>query len=586
MSRREKPRAAALRPARRSGPDIPPPTLPPAPGNALALAWGVFACVVLFSYWYVIRLDFSNDDFLILDEVALRPFHLGLAWSALIAGWWRPWSRELHYWAISGAFGFNPSAFHLASLLLWLAVLACLLVLVRQLTDARIAVLAVTGALAASAWGIYLTWASCSQDLWMLLFGELFLLAQLGNRRALAPIALAFALLSKETALLMLPIGMWMQFSLRGRSGLKIREWIAPLLVVIVWAAVHPSMGGRWFFGQHTGFFPSPANRPSVTSLRYLLAPLNLEWWPEPREGWTKAALQGALWATALGALAWSVLRDVPARAAVPKRTQWIRLGLGWWAISWAPWMLSALSWHSYYGWFGICGAWVAAAAWLMPRPRVLVAIIVAVAALRPAATQTYARDWGTEIVQRLAGERTQRIREQLLGFYPALPRHARVFIAGVPAGSGLLTSPRYSCAMHVWYRDTTVVLAGLTQYWARTAADSLGPDHFCVLERDFKLLPLAIGSASVPDSLRSDPVWSATEENVGAMLALGGNWHRARDIFSRLATTYPDTARDAYDLGVALDSLGDPAGARAWYQRADSIIGAPATGASSRRHF
>ena len=579
MARLRKPKRNHAPGSHTSEPRTAPEPTPSAPAHALLLAWSVLACLVLLAYRYVFRLGFGNDDYIILEEVALRPVSMALAWTHLIAGYWRPWSREFHFWATYRLFGVDATAFHLANVVIWLGVLASVLALVRRLTDARTAVLVVAGAFAASAWGIYLAWACCAQDLWMLLFGTLFLHAQISNRKVLAPLALAMALLSKETGVLMLPICAWTQFTRRGRAGMRARDWIGPVLVASTWVVLHPSFGGRWFFGSGARLEPSPMGPASAAVLRFLLAPLNLEHWPEPRGGWGRALVEGALWAAALGTLAWSMVRNAPAKGgAFPQRGQWIRLGLGWWAIAWSPFAISVFAWHSYYGWFGICGAWLAGVAWLSPRPRILVALLVAVSALRPAAVDTYGGEWATEIYQRLAGERTDRIRDQMLALHPTLPHHARVFIAGIPSGTGVLTSPRYSVAMRVWYRDTTITLAGLSQYWKRSPGEPSGPDYFCVMDRDVRLFPLADGSITVPDSISANSVWPVSEEKVGAIVAGAGDLHRAMGIFARLAVTYPDTARYAYDLGVLYDNLGDPARARVWLNRADSIVGVPAS--------
>src|SRR5262245_29641427 len=78
----------------------------------LAIAWAALASLVLLSYWNVVRLDFSNDDFLILESVALRSATRMMVWSHMISGYWRPWSRDLHFWALSRLFGFDGAAFH------------------------------------------------------------------------------------------------------------------------------------------------------------------------------------------------------------------------------------------------------------------------------------------------------------------------------------------------------------------------------------------------------------------------------------------------------------------------------------------
>ena len=560
--------------------------VPAAPASLLLIAWCTLAALVLFGYAHTLRQGFSNDDYLIFREVVLHPASLVLAWTRLIGGYWRPWSREFHFWSLHQLFGLNATAFHVANMVLWLGVLATLLAWARRITDARVAVLVVSGAFAASSWGVYVVWASCSQDLWMLLFGALFLLAQSSGRRVLATLSLVVALLSKETAVLVLAVGVWTQFVLRGREGLRPRAWFGPVLVVLAWALVHPSIGGHAFFGLAESFDPAPARELSVSGLRFALAPLNLETWPKPQQGWPRALVEGAIWAAALGTLAWSVLRGVPAKRNVfPQRRKWILLGIGWWAIGWLPLTLSVLPWHSYYGWFGLCGAWLAVVACLLPRPRVLVALIVIVAGLRPAATQTfvatqaYGDDWGTELRQGLAARRAQRICEQLLAFHPTLPPGSRIVVAGVPGGSGLLTGPRSSAAAEVWYHDTTVAMVGLSEYWRRGAGEITGPDYFYVLDREQRMYPLGTGTIPVPDSLRTLSEWVSTEEIVGATLAQVGDWERARDIFARLALTFPREARAAFNLGVAHKQLGDSVRAMSWLNRADSLVGAPPSG-------
>ncbi|MEO7868286.1 MAG: hypothetical protein ABIU54_11665, partial [Candidatus Eisenbacteria bacterium] len=531
------------------------------------------ATLVLFGYSYALRQGFSNDDFLIFREVALHPASFELGWARLIAGYWRPWSREFHFWGFHHAFGLNPVVFHAVNLVLWLGVLAALLAWLRRILDPRTAVLVVAGAFAASTWGVFVVWASCSQDLWMLLLGALFLLAQSQGRGWLATIALALALLSKETAVLVFAIGVWSQYILKGRAGLSLREWWGPALAVAVWALVHPSIGGRVLFHSGDSFAPGSDQGLSASSVRFALAPLNLESLPTPQQGWPRALGLGAIWSGVLGALAWFALREVPARSAlVSRQRQWLALGLGWWAIAWMPLLVSVAPWHSYYGWIGFVGLWVAIVGALGSYPRVVVAMIALVALLRPASANTYRGDWGTELDQSLAAQRTERIREQLLAFHPTLPPGSRIIIAGVPSFAGLLTSPRQSAAAEVWYHDTTVTIVGLSQYWRRGPNETAGEDHFYVLDREQKLYPLATGILLVPDSLRALPEWAGAEEKVGAMFAQASEWERARAIFARLASTYPAEPREAFNLSVVYANLGDADRAELWRRRADSL--------------
>jgi len=539
----------------------------------LWLAWGVFAALTVFAYRYVLAIGFGNDDYLILDRVAIQRMGLDALHSPLIAGYWRPWSRELHFWLLARVFGMDSAAFHAANLLLWLAVLVSLLLLFRRLTDTRTAALAVGAAFATSAWGILLVWACCSQDLWMLLFGTLYLHALISERRIWAMAALAMALLSKETAALLLPLAVWMQFTRFGWGALRPRVWAGSLLVVAAWVLAHPSLLAA---GAAARFAPAVSDPRLSPPLAHLLAPFNLEVIPRASEVGRAGLIEAAIWAVALGALAWAALRPGSEPGSEPQAGTRLRLGLGWWAIAWSPFVISPHTWHSYYGVFGICAAWLVIATLLRRHAAVLALLVAAVAALRPMAARTYQPDWGTETFERRACERSERIRRQMLALYPRLPAQGRVFIAGVPSGSGLLTAPRYSCAMHVWYRDGSVVLAGLSQFWTRPPDAPGGPDRFCVLDRALRLMPLADGAPSAPDSLRENPVWPVTEENVGALLSDAGEHGRAIAVFSRLAALYPDTARYAYDLGVIYDTHGDAERAGHWLDRADSVAGAP----------
>ena len=92
-------------------------------------------------------------------------------------------------------------------------------------------------------------------------------------------------------------------------------------------------------------------------------------------------------------------------------------------------------------------------------------------------------------------------------------------------------------------------------------------------------MYPLGPGTSPVPDSLRTLSEWVSTEEKVGATLAQVGDWERARDVFARLALTFPREARAAFNLGVVYRQLGDSARAMSWLNRADSLVGAPPSG-------
>src|SRR5439155_1398221 len=124
---------------------------------------------------FVFGLPFLNDDYTILDKVGRASF--ASLWTAEhpLWGWYRPWSRELHFWTLSRLFGPSELPFHAASLVLWLSVLTVYFALVRRILGAPAATIAAAGAATLTAWGGVLSWAAGVQELWMLLFALLFL---------------------------------------------------------------------------------------------------------------------------------------------------------------------------------------------------------------------------------------------------------------------------------------------------------------------------------------------------------------------------------------------------------------------------
>lgn len=543
-------------------------------------AWAVFAALTLLGYARAVPLGFSNDDYLVLRKVLLTPLPVALGWSELISGWWRPVSRELHFWMLAHVAGVRAPAFHAANLALWLADVALLLALLRRVAGARVAVLAAAGATAASAWGLYVVWAACAQDLWMLAFVFAFLLALLDGRRALAAVAFALALLSKELAVLALPLGAWLLLALRGRGALRLRDWAAPVAIAIGWVVVHPSLGGHWWFGSAERVDAVPAALAPARALRGLLAPVNLELPPAPGGSLVWTAAECAAWALGIGGTAALAVRGWNARAAAPARGAWIRAGLGWWAIGWLPFALAPLRWHSYYGWIGLCGLWLAVAAALLPRPRVLVALLAGVALLRPLQCASRVDEWSTEAYQEVAAARTDRVRDGLLALHPTLPPHTRIFALGLPSGTGIRTGPRRSAAASVWYRDSSVAVVGLHDYRPRTAGEAAGPDYFYLISRDdLSWLPLEPEGTGVPESLRRRADWRNEVEKLAARFADSGQWSRARASYARLAIAYPDAPDFAFNLGVSLAREGETGAARAWLDRADSLVGSPPRG-------
>ena len=184
------------------------------------MAWiaALLAAYVVIQHFFVFGMAFVNDDYTILDKVGRASF--ASLWTAErpLWGWYRPWSRELHYWTLQRLFGARELPFHLASFALWLSLLVTYWALVRRIAGGAAAAVAVAGSAALAAWGVPLLWVAGVQELWMLLASLLALLAWLAGRRALSALALAVALLSKETAAVVAPLVVAVAFLVEGKS--------------------------------------------------------------------------------------------------------------------------------------------------------------------------------------------------------------------------------------------------------------------------------------------------------------------------------------------------------------------------------
>src|SRR5438876_4474700 len=80
----------------------------------LILAVGLLAFAAV-AYGPNLRLPFMGDDYVFLDHTLYARF-AGL-WSTrnVDFGWYRPWSREFHFWAIERIAGPSEEAFRVVS---------------------------------------------------------------------------------------------------------------------------------------------------------------------------------------------------------------------------------------------------------------------------------------------------------------------------------------------------------------------------------------------------------------------------------------------------------------------------------------
>lgn len=532
--------------------------------------WSVPAALAAFlvtQYGYALRVPFINDDFVFLDQTRGLSFPALWAWHGEWVGlYYRPWSRELHYWVLQRLFGADPLPFHLASFALWLGVLSLYFALARRLAGARAAAVATAGVAALAAWGLPVVWVAGVQELWMLLFAlaSLWLFA----RRADVPAALALvlALLSKETALLLPAVAFALLTLGEGeRPAAALRRLVPALAVSAAWALLHPQLGGRLLWGAPSPE-PVPGPSPAGALARTALATVNLASVPRPEFGWSAPLLVGAVGGALLAALvlaAWGTRAPASARPPAPARLG--ALAAAWAAAGWLPLLAPSLGWHAYYGLFGMLGAWLALGALLARRRGAAVAAVVVLALLRPLHAATASQDWGDEAYQRRAAEFLEFMRLDLRAKATAPERHSRFFFVGVPSSVGFLQGD--GPALRVWYGDPTLSGRLFSRYRARAAQDPPGPDRFFRFDSTAGWVEIRAGRDD--PAAAADPQWREDRERLAIALSRGEDWPRAAAEYARLAGVFPDSVNYVYYAGLAALAAGDSTGGRAWLERA-----------------
>src|SRR5207247_11426604 len=205
---------------------------------------------------------------------------------------------------------------------------------------------------------------------WMMSLGLLALVAFANGRTVAAALALALALLSKETAATLPLIATLFALIVDRRSiGAALRRTAALWAVVVVWALFHPMIGGRL---GHAPPSPAPPVPPVpwdglgklVASMRQLV---NADLALHPADGWRHVLLAAS---PAAALLAIAVLVGFRAGARTPDETSGPPAALGpvaMWAASWAllgwlPLLMPGIGWHPYYALWGGFGVWTAVA--------------------------------------------------------------------------------------------------------------------------------------------------------------------------------------------------------------------------------
>jgi hypothetical protein len=528
-------------------------------------------------YGDAVTLPFLNDDYFFLDKVRRASFVDLWKPEQLIFHWYRPWSRELHYWILFRFVGLNEVAYHIASFALWLAVIVLYFLLVQRLAGRAAAAIATAGVAALGLWSGPLLWIAGAQDLWMLLFSLLFLHAIARDRPLAAIPLLLLALFSKETAAV-LPAVATILLYLTGRRTLPqaLRRTLGLWVVLVVWMLFHPTLSDRLFGSLQHSLETEIRPTATMTLARTLLAQLNLEDRIAPEMGWGPVLRRGALGSAILGA--WLVLSLRHSRSGPRPQVgavghgRAILFGSLWAVAGWTILFLPSIGWHAYYGVLGSLGCWLTLGTALQRYPRAAVALILALATLREARAATPSWDWGTDWYQRRAGALLGDIREKLFQLHPAFPPHSRLFFAELPNNIGLLAGD--GPAIRVWYGDPSLKGRYYSAYTPRAAGDSLGGDYFFLFDSLRVLREVHPGPEATRLAMRRSPTWHRDHAVLASLFIHAGDIRGAASEYAKLWQAFPERPDYALYAGAAYEALGAIAEARTHYRAAARAYG------------
>jgi hypothetical protein len=566
--------------ASRPGADPPPEDPRERHRTALYVAAGLIGFLAL-QYAATLALPFTNDDYLIFGKLHSVSFITLWIPQDLLSGFWRPWSRELHFWLLSHLFGPNPPAFHLASFILWFTAMGLFFSLFRRLVGTATAALATLLAATQAAWGVLLVWAAGAQDLWMICAGLAFLLALMNRRTTAAALALGIALFSKETAVTLPAIGVGYLLIVERESfrNAARRTWLF-WTILAAWALIHPMLGGRLFHEA-----PATSAQPAIARIAPILATLlelmNLDRIPRPEAGWWEALRSGIMPASLVAVAAALGLRGArptppggrSAEVTAPSASRVAVWAATWAVLGWLPFLLPGPGWHAYYCLWGAFGAWMIIATLLGGRTQLAIVMVLALALLRPARTGTPQFDLGSEWYHRRAAALTNTIRRGLQSERPSLPPHSRIYLDQMPGGVGLVASPGYSPALQTWYRDNSLQGYFYSQYSPRAEGDSLGGDYF--FRFDSLGRPTEIIKGPEDLSRARTQGWRQLHGELATLMFLKRDPLGAVGELEKMVAVFPDDPYLLYSLGVCYEFVGKQSEADDVYQRAARLPGA-----------
>ena len=233
---------------------------------------------------------------------------------------------------------------------------------------------------------------------------------------------------------------------------------------------------------------------------------------------------------------------------------------------------MPSISWHAYYGLFGAFGVWLGVMHALRHRPRIAIALVLALAVLRPLRADTPSWDWASEAFQRRAGFFLRTLRDDLLSKHPTLPPHSRLYFARVPRNIGWVAGD--GPAFRVWYRDSTIS-GGYYSYYRPRRPGEAGPDYFFRFDSSGVWVDVTKGPEDVAVAAARVPGWEQDHRELALLLGGAGDWSGAAVELVKLADAVPDNFEYPLNAAVCFEKVGDSLAAGRLYARAASLPGA-----------
>ena len=216
----------------------------PSPGNEASWpTWAVPAALAAVLAFPALNLSYLFDDYDFLGRGQIFSLHQLLPDPQ--APFWRPLSRETYFAFLYTVAPTNPFIAHVINALLLALAAALVAVLGARLADRRAGFFAGAAFACLGAAPALVGWASCDQDLFAIVFALAAIHLEWSGRTPLALLATAFALLSKETSVALVP-AMALIGPITGRKSLRsaIPAACAYAGLVAIWVAGHPGIRG------------------------------------------------------------------------------------------------------------------------------------------------------------------------------------------------------------------------------------------------------------------------------------------------------------------------------------------------------